>query len=165
MRIRSLVCAALLGTVAIAGTAGAQPKPQAQQTHAKVPQLTPAQKAALQKQNAVLEKYALQVATMIDQGKAAEVWQGASEVAKKAVTQAAFVKSASDEHSQLGTATSRRLEMITRAFSKGGKLPAGLYVNVNFATKFSKYAKPVRELVSFHLDSDKVWRLSGYTVH
>ena len=58
--------------------------------------------------------------------------------------------------------TSRKLESVTRALSNGKeKLPEGLYVNVNFATKFSNEAKPVRELVSFHLDSDMKWRLSG----
>ncbi len=33
-----------------------------------------------------------------------------------------------------------------------------------FATQFGSQAKPIRELVSFHLDSDKKWRLSGYAV-
>lgn len=33
-----------------------------------------------------------------------------------------------------------------------------------FATQFGSQAKPIRELVSFHLDSDKKCRLSGYAV-
>jgi hypothetical protein len=54
---------------------------------------------------------------------------------------------------------------VTRTISKGnGKLPAGEYLNVNYATQFDNQAKPTRELVSFHLDADRKWRLSGYTV-
>jgi hypothetical protein len=43
-------------------------------------------------------------------------------------------------------------------------VPAGLYININYATRFAKTQKPVRELISFHLDSDKVWRVAGYTL-
>jgi len=38
-------------------------------------------------------------------------------------------------------------------------------LNVNFATQFYNSAKPTRELISFHLDNDKKWRLSGYTAN
>ena len=43
-------------------------------------------------------------------------------------------------------------------------MPAGNYINVVFATRFANAAEPVRELVSFHLDEDKTWRVSGYSV-
>ena len=43
-------------------------------------------------------------------------------------------------------------------------MPAGNYFNVVFATGFANAAEPVRELVSFHLDEDKTWRVSGYSV-
>jgi hypothetical protein len=86
-------------------------------------------------------------------------------VAKKSVSRDPFIKATESDRAKVGKMTSRKVEGVTRALSNGKeKLPAGVYVNVNFATQFSNEAKPVRELVSFHLDSDKKWRLSGYTV-
>jgi len=35
---------------------------------------------------------------------------------------------------------------------------------VAFATRFANEKAVVRELVSFHLDNDHVWRVSGYTL-
>jgi len=43
---------------------------------------------------------------------------------------------------------------------------AGQYVSIEYETRFSN--KPdgtLRELVSFHLDSDRIWRFSGYALH
>jgi len=54
---------------------------------------------------------------------------------------------------------------VTRSLPRGGKLAAGMCLNVNFATQFDNSAKPTRELISFHLDNDKKWRLSGYTAN
>ncbi|HEX7130166.1 MAG TPA: DUF4019 domain-containing protein [Rhodanobacteraceae bacterium] len=49
--------------------------------------------------------------------------------------------------------------------SKGAqKLPAGDYINVVFASRFANEKAPIRELVSYHYDTDKVWRVSGYTL-
>ncbi len=102
---------------------------------------------------------------MIDNGQSGQVWDQASDVAKKTVSRDQFTKATESDRAKLGKVTSRKIEGVTRALSNGKeKLPQGLYVNVNFATQFSNEAKPVRELVSFHLDSDKKWRLSGYTV-
>jgi hypothetical protein len=93
------------------------------------------------------------------------VWDQASDVAKKTVSRDQFTKATEADRAKVGKMTSRKVEGVSRALSNGKeKLPEGLYVNVNFATKFSNEAKPVRELVSFHLDSDKKWRLSGYTL-
>ena len=61
---------------------------------------------------------------------------------------------------------SRKVAVVTHTLSKGdGKLPAGQYVNINYATAYGSQSKPTRELLSFHLDSDRKWRLSGYTLH
>ena len=32
------------------------------------------------------------------------------------------------------------------------------------ATRFANSAEPVRELISFRLDEDRVWRVSGYSL-
>jgi hypothetical protein len=162
MIARLLACALLIG---FAGVAGAQDKPAQTQQKPAAQQLTPEQRAAIQKQDQVLVKYAESIVAMIDNGQSGQVWDQASDVAKKTVSRDQFTKATEADRAKVGKMTSRKVEGVTRALSNGKeKLPEGLYVNVNFATKFSNEAKPVRELVSFHLDSDKKWRLSGYTL-
>ena len=161
MIARLLVCALLIGA---AGIASAQTQPATTQKPA-AQQLTPEQRAAIQKQNQVLVKYAESVVAMIDNGQIGQVWDQASDVAKQSVTRDQFVKTTEADRAKLGKMNSRKVAGVTRSVSKGGKLPAGMYVNVNFATQFGNDAKPTRELISFHLDNDKKWRLSGYTVN
>lgn len=156
-----VLSAALLATpLALpAQTPAAQPaKAQA------APSLTPQQQAQLKKQNAQMAQAALQVAQLVDQGKAGEVWDGASAVAKQIVKRDAFIQQTASSRQQAGKLQGRQLAAITRTASSGGKTPAGDYINVNFATRFANAKQPVRELVSFHRDSDKVWRVSGYTL-
>ena len=101
----------------------------------------------------------------VDKNNAAEVWRGASSVAKGVVTEQAFVAQISQDRQKLGAVAQRQQLSITRAvYPVDGQVPAGNYVNVAYATKFANAAQPVRELVSFHLDDDKVWRVSGYSV-
>ena len=162
MFARVFLCALLIG---FAGVASAQNQPAQTQQKPAAQQLTPEQRAAIQKQNQVLVKYAESIVAMIDNGQSGQVWDQASDVAKKTVSRDQFVKATESDRAKLGKVTSRKIEGITRVMSNGKeKLPEGLYVNVNFATQFSSESKPIRELVSFHLDSDKKWRLSGYTV-
>ena len=161
MIARLLVCALLIGG---AGIAGAQTQPATIQKPA-AKQLTPEQRAAIQKQNQVLVKYAESVVAMIDNGQIGQVWDQASDVAKQSVTRDQFVKTIEADRAKLGKMNSRKVASVTRSVSRGGKLPAGMYVNVNFATQFGNNTKPTRELISFHLDNDKKWRLSGYTVN
>ncbi|REN18855.1 DUF4019 domain-containing protein, partial [Mycobacterium tuberculosis] len=42
---------------------------------------------------------------------------------------------------------------------------AGQYVSVEYETRFANRPDTtLRELVSFHLDTDRVWRFSGYVL-
>lgn len=162
MFARLFLCALLIGAF---GVANAQEKPATAQQKTAAQQLTPEQQAAIQKQNQVMVQYAESIVAMIDNGQAGQVWDQASDVAKKSVSRDQFVKATEADRAKLGKMTSRKVQGVTRAMSDGKeKLPPGMYVNVNFATQFASQAKPIRELVSFHLDSDKKWRLSGYTV-
>jgi hypothetical protein len=162
MIARLLVCALLLGA---AGVAGAQNQPRATQQPPATRPLTPEQRAALQKQNEVLVKYADRIIAMIDNGQVGQVWDQASDVAKKTISRDQFVRTTDADRARLGAVKSRKVAAVTRTISRGnGKLPAGEYVNVNYATQFDNQAKPTRELVSFHLVGDRKWRLSGYTV-
>lgn len=145
----------------------AQSKPAAAPAKAPTaaaPALTPEQQAAVEKQNSQMAQAALQVAQLVDQGKVGEVWDGASPVAKAVVKRDAFVKSVDADRAKVGKVQERKLAGITRSESKGGTTPAGYYINVNFATKFTNEKQPIRELISFHLDQNKEWRVSGYTL-
>lgn len=136
----------------------------AARTHQAAPALTEQQAAAIRQQNVAMAQGAARVAQMIDQGHAAQVWDDASSVAKQVVSREAFVRQIDADRAQVGKLVSRKLAAITRSESRGGGTPAGYYINVSFATRFANEKQPVRELVSFHLDSDKTWRVSGYTL-
>lgn len=160
-----VLSAALLGaaTAALAQSAAAPAaaKPQAQ----AAPALTPEQQAQLREQNTKMEQAALQVALQVDQSQTGIVWDNASSIMKQAVQRDAFIKQTDTDRKQVGKPVSRKLAAITRSASQGGATPAGYYVNVSFATQFANQKQPIRELISFHLDPDKVWRVSGYTLH
>jgi uncharacterized protein DUF4019 len=161
---------ALVSLLLIAGAASAQqaaqparapaPKPQATQQ-----QLTPEQQAQVARQDAEMTKAAAQVVQLVDQNKTAEVWAGASPVAKAVTNQAEFVKQVSLDRQKVGAVAERKQVAVTRAvYPAGAEVPAGNYVNVVYATKFANSPQPVRELVSFHLDDDQTWRVSGYSL-
>lgn len=143
----------------------AQSQPAALPAAAQANQpLTPQQSAAIRQQDETMERGAEQVAQMVDQGRIGEVWDGSSSIAKQTVTRDAFVKQVTADRTQVGKLVSRRFSDIGRRESKGGDPPAGFYISVRFATQFANEKRPVREMVSFHLDSDKIWRVSGYTL-
>lgn len=164
---RTLLLAAL---VACSGVAFAQqPAPPARQpTPASAPQqqkLTPAQQAQLAKQDAEMGKAAARVVQLVDGNKTAEIWDGASKVAQGVVTKQAFITQIANDRKKLGAPTERKQVAVTRAaYAAGAQVPAGNYINVVYATKFANAPQPVRELVSFHLDDDKTWRVSGYSL-
>jgi hypothetical protein len=141
------------------------PAPQPQSQPVKQPQLTPEQQAQVTRQNAEMGKAAAQVIQLVDQNRLAEVWDGASAVAKSVVGKSNFVSQIASDRQKLGAPTERKQVGVTRAaYAAGGQVPAGNYINVVYATKFANAPEPVRELVSFHLDNDKTWRVSGYSL-
>ena len=127
-------------------------------------EVSPAQKARLEKQNAQMTSAALQIAQMVDRNQIGLVWDNASSVAKQANTRADFVQQVSADRVQLGALKSRRLTAITRTHCTGGELPPGLYISMSYTTQFANAKQPVSELISYHLDADGVWRVAGYTV-
>ena len=115
--------------------------------------------------DAILLTAARQAAQMVDQGQSARLWDGASIVAKHAVGREQFIQHVSQVRAQLGTVVSRGKGSISRLeYGQGAQVPAGLYVNVSFPTRFAHADQIIRELVSFRLDEDKVWRLAGYHI-
>lgn len=114
--------------------------------------------------NQQLEQAAMQVADMVDKGQEGQVWDGASTITKQLINRDAFVKGVSTDRHTVGRLITRTPANLSFSESDGKKLPPGLFANVAFATRFANEKQPVRELISFHLDSDKVWRVTGYTL-
>ena len=164
---RLIMIAAMLGFAASASAQqAAQPAPAPQPQPVKQQQqLTPEQQAQVTRQNAEMGKAAAQVIQLVDQNKIGEVWDGASAVAKSVVGKSNFVSQITADRQKLGAPAERKQVGVTRAaYAAGGQVPAGNYINVVYATKFANAPEPVRELVSFHLDNDKTWRVSGYSL-
>ncbi|MGE8280138.1 MAG: DUF4019 domain-containing protein [Stenotrophomonas sp.] len=129
------------------------------------PALSAAQQAQVARQDAEMTAAAQRVAQLVDGNQAASVWDGASAVARKAVTRDQFASNVNADRAKLGALVSRGKPSITRVqYPAGAAVPEGIYLNVSFPTRFANNAQPVRELVSFRLDEDKVWRASGYSL-
>ena len=176
-RLRFLLIAATLAACATASAQQpSQPRPATQParpatqparpaTQPAQPQLTPEQRAQLAKQDAEMSQAALRVMQLVDANRAGEVWDGSSAVMKQAVPKDAFVRQITTDRARLGAVSGRASPVVTRTQGRAGTpVPAGLYINVQSSTKFAAQQQPIRELVSFRLDDDKVWRVSGYTL-
>jgi hypothetical protein len=116
-------------------------------------------------QNLQMVQAATEVTRLIDQQKMGEVWDGASTVAKQVEPRDTFTKRTGADRQALGNLISRQVATLYYKQSDGKEIPVGLYANVAFASRFPNAKQAVRELVSFHLDNDHVWRVSGYTLH
>lgn len=119
----------------------------------------------LSKQDAQMAQAGLRAAQLVDAGRSGELWDGASEVAKKAVTREVFVRQVEAARTRLGALLGRGVASVARVqYAAGSQVPPGVYVNVSFPSRFANAPQPVRELVSLRLDEDKTWRLVGYHV-
>ncbi|MCA0394448.1 MAG: DUF4019 domain-containing protein [Proteobacteria bacterium] len=138
-----------------------QPAPAAQAAE----QLTPEQRAALQRQDAQMTQAAQQVMQLVDGNRLGELWDGGSQAMKRLVTRDEFIKQITIDRNRLGAVASRTNPVVTRSqFRAGGQVPEGLYINIATTTKFANQPQPVRELISFRLDEDRQWRVSGYSL-
>ena len=164
--LRLSLTAALLVAVATAANAQQPPtQPAAQPGAAVQQQLTPEQQAQVARQDAEMSAAALQVIQMIDGNRAGEVWDGASTTMKSAVTRDEFMRQLNIDRNRLGAPTARDQPVVSRSqFGAGAAVPEGIYINVALPTKFANQPEAVRELVSFRLDEDRTWRVSGYSV-
>ena len=108
----------------------------------------------------------MQAIQMIDQGKAGELWDGATPATRKRVTRADFTGQVAKSRSPLGAPQQRTWVAVNRqVVTDPDADTAGQYASVEYETRFSN--KPdvtQRELVSFHLDRDRTWRFSGYVL-
>ena len=144
-----ILCLACLGGMALAPAAAVAPVPREERVE----------------QDARMEAAARQVAALVDARRTGEVWEGASPVAVRHLARESFITGVDRDRQRLGPLVSRGQASVSRVrFGEGAVVPAGLYINISFASRFSHSAQPVRELVSFRLDEDGVWRVSGYSV-
>ena len=168
LRMLSTLAALAFSASALAQQPAAQSRPAAApaaRPAAQAEQLTPEQRAALERQNVQMTQAAQQVMQLVDANRVGEIWDGASAAMKRLVTRDEFVKQITIDRNRLGAVSSRANPAISRSmFKAGAQVPEGLYINVATATKFANQPQPVRELVSFHLDEDKTWRVSGYSL-
>lgn len=140
-----------------------QPQPQAQA--APQAQLTAEQQAQLARQDAEITQAAQQIVQMIDANRTGEVWDMSTAAVKSMIPRERFMQEVAADRANVGAAAQRGQAVVTRSqFQAGGEVPEGLYLNVVFPTRFANTPEPVRELVSFRLDEDRVWRVSGYSV-
>lgn len=154
---RMLLAVALSACAAVAFAQDAAQAPQQA--------LTPEQQAQLAQQDAQITQAAQQVVQLIDAGRVGDVWDMSTEAVKRLVPREAFVSQLTQDRSALGAVGARGQAIVSRSqFQPGGDVPEGLYLNVAFPTQFANNAQPVRELVSFRLDEDRVWRVSGYSL-
>ena len=168
MKIDRVILAGCVVVAMLNGSDGARAFTPTQESARLTPSaLSPPsqQGAAVSEHDAILLTAARQAAQMVDQGQSPRLWDGASIVAKKAVGRDQFIQHVSQVRAQLGTVVSRGKGSISRVeYGQGAQVPAGLYVNVSFPTRFARADQIIRELVSFRLDEDKVWRLAGYHI-
>ena len=152
-RFGACLIAMLLVTVPVGIARAQSPSPSA----------TPAIAARVLAPGAALDA-AVQAATLVDAGRAGELWDGASPVAKRAVTREAFIAGITAARQRHGTLADRQWLSVSRQFHDGKQgAPAGHYVSVELLARASA-GRSVRELVSLRIDEDGTARLSGYVV-
>jgi hypothetical protein len=122
----------------------------------------PAQRVAAVEPNA-LRDAGLRIAQAIEGQQAGQLWDSASGATKKAVTRDAFVAGVGKARNPLGQAQGREWVGVSRRRSSGGKAPPGEYANAEFLVALAGN-RVAREMVSFRLDEDGIWRFAGYVI-
>ncbi|WP_157056157.1 DUF4019 domain-containing protein [Candidatus Burkholderia verschuerenii] len=139
---------------------------QAQQPQERAVQsLTREQQEALDKQDQAIAQVALDIVIMIDADKVGEVWDNASLIGKKVITRDDFIAKVAHDRGALG-APGMRMPMGLRylRYDGTGNMPAGAFVNVAFDTQFANAPQSSREMVTFMLGQDNIWRFVGYAI-
>lgn len=99
---------------------------------------------------------------LIDKAEYGESWETAASYFKGAITKERWQQSLTAVRKPLGTRVSRELKSKTYAQSLPGA-PDGEYVVIQFNTSFENKKSAV-ETVTPMLDTDGIWRVSGYYI-
>lgn len=132
----------------------ARPAPTSQQAQQQ-PGLNPAEFLTV----------ATRIATAVEQGAGAQIWDTSSPVLKKTVARDEFVRVAKLRMDANGPLQSLDWRDIQRSQlpAQQGLLPPGQFISVNFVG-LTKDRKAVVETISFYFDADRTWRLVGLSV-
>ncbi|AMP00074.1 hypothetical protein CAter282_2216 [Collimonas arenae] len=103
------------------------------------------------------------VLQQIDRDGSGDVWEGAAAFVKAKLPKDAFVKNIRQARSTIGVVAQRRWASVVRIRynTQAGDTPPGLYANIDYATDL-RDGTTVFELISFQLDPNGVWRVTGY---
>ncbi|KGB92641.1 DUF4019 domain-containing protein [Burkholderia cepacia] len=98
----------------------------------------------------------------LDAGQYGAVWTDAAPFVKARFKQDQFAAQMQQARQSVGAVDHRGWAQITRIrYSNSSSMPDGLYANVDYTTTLASGAT-VYEKLSFRLDDDGRWRLTGY---
>ena len=98
----------------------------------------------------------------LDSGRFDDLWQNAAQFVREKMTPDQFVNSTRGARRTLGPVRSRGRESVTRIrYTKVNGVPGGLNANVDLSTTVAG-GRTLYEMLSFQLESDGQWRLTGY---
>ena len=98
----------------------------------------------------------------LDAGQYNAVWTDAAAFVKARIKQDQFAADMQHARQSVGTVSHRGWAQITRIrYTNASAMPDGLYANVDYATTLTNGAT-VFEKLSFRLDDDGRWHLTGY---
>ena len=102
--------------------------------------------------------FATQVATNIDQGRAALVWDRASQSLKSNTPKDRFVEQVTRKQRQNGATVTRNWQSVVRSGVTGGR---GQLVTVTFTVTTDRNTS-YSEVIQFIAEQENVWRTSTY---
>ncbi|KAG8149845.1 DUF4019 domain-containing protein [Burkholderia catarinensis] len=98
----------------------------------------------------------------LDAGQYGAVWTNAAAFVKTRIKQDQFAADMQQARRSVGTVSHRGWAQITRIrYTNASTMPDGLYANVDYTTTLTSGAT-VYEKLSFRLDDDGRWHLTGY---
>ncbi|WP_429441927.1 DUF4019 domain-containing protein [Paraburkholderia sp. GAS33] len=105
---------------------------------------------------------ATRVLQQVDSEHYVEVWQGMAPFMQAKLSQEQFANLVRQSRQALGAVSKRGWASVTRIrYTNVAGVPDGLYANVDFATTLAS-GRTLFEKVSFQLENDGQWRLTGY---
>ncbi|OLL30609.1 hypothetical protein BTH42_15710 [Burkholderia sp. SRS-W-2-2016] len=98
----------------------------------------------------------------IDAGQYDALWQSAAPFMREKMNEQQFAGSMRQARQTVGAVSKRGWAAVTRIrYTQVNGVPDGLYANVDFATTLAD-GHTLFEMVSFQLENDGQWRLTGY---
>lgn len=162
MLSKRFLCALALGAITVATPL---PLVAQAQIQASAPVPSPAQRSAATPLGpSDFVNAAMQLVSAIDRFDIASVWDKASPIMQARVPKAQFVADTAQQRARLGTVQTRDWLSVGRTLvsKAGGSLPVGQYLTVRLNSVGQNGR--MDEILSFHLDDDRQWRLAGYAL-